>query len=154
QAFMHRPRLLIMDEPTSGLDPLNQQEFYRMVAEARDGGGTIFLSSHIFSEVERTCDRVGIIREGRLVRAATVGALHEMKVHTVEISFAGAAPAEAFAALPGVENLEARDGRLTCTVRGELDPLIKAAAGYTVTNFISHEPSLEELFLTYYELQA
>src|SRR5579875_3011267 len=68
QAFMHRPRLLILDEPTSGLDPLNQQEFYQMVSEARTSGHTVFLSSHVLSEVEQTCTRVGIIREGRLVR--------------------------------------------------------------------------------------
>jgi ABC-2 type transport system ATP-binding protein len=150
QAFMHRPRLLVLDEPTSGLDPLNQLEFYKLVAETKADGRTVFLSSHIFGEVERTCDRVGIIREGQLVRVAEVAALHEMKVHQVEIHFAGPAPAAAFAALPGVEDLESGDGRLTCTVRGDLDALVKAAAHYTVVTFISHEPSLEELFLTYY----
>src|SRR5439155_23151267 len=118
QAFMHKPRLLILDEPTSGLDPLNQQEFYRMVAEVRADGRTVFLSSHIFSEVEHTCDRVGIIREGRLVRVAEVAALHDMKVHAVEIAFAGPVPAETFAHLPGVEDLKATDHRLTCRVRG------------------------------------
>src|SRR5919201_603481 len=76
QAFMHRPRVLVLDEPTSGLDPLNQQEFDEMVREARDEGRTVFLSSHVLSEVEKTCTRVGIIREGRLVR---VGGVHEHK---------------------------------------------------------------------------
>src|SRR6059058_5863033 len=75
QAFMHSPRLLILDEPTSGLDPLNQQEFYKMVAEVRDEGRTVFLSSHILSEVEQTCTRVGIIREGQLVRVGSVAEL-------------------------------------------------------------------------------
>src|SRR5205085_10352930 len=78
QAFMHRPRLLILDEPTNGLDPINQHEFNRMVIEARDAGQTVFLSSHILSEVEQTCNRVGIIREGRLVRLSSVGGLKDL----------------------------------------------------------------------------
>src|SRR6516225_9493148 len=92
QAFMHKPRVFILDEPTSGLDPLNQQEFYRMVAEVRDEGRTIFLSSHILPEVEHTCDRVAIIREGRLVKIDHVSALKEIHRYDVEITFAG--PAE------------------------------------------------------------
>ncbi|HEU5369117.1 MAG TPA: ABC transporter ATP-binding protein, partial [Ktedonobacterales bacterium] len=92
QAFMHRPRLLVLDEPTNGLDPLNQQEFNRMVAEARDAGSTVFLSSHILIEVEQTCDRVGIIREGRLVRVGGVAELKDIKRHEVTITFVGDAP--------------------------------------------------------------
>ena len=95
QAFMHKPKLLILDEPTSGLDPLNQQEFYKMVAETRADGRTIFLSSHILPEVEHTCDRVGIIREGELVRVDDVSALRDLRHHEVEITFAGPAPVDA-----------------------------------------------------------
>src|SRR5213594_3977403 len=88
QAFMHRPRLLILDEPTSGLDPLNQQEFDAMVREARDEGRTVFLSSHVLSEVEKTCSRIGIIREGRLVRVGGVHELKDIKRYEISIVFA------------------------------------------------------------------
>src|SRR5690348_12839633 len=99
QAFMHRPRLLILDEPTNGLDPINQQEFHRMVREVRDDGRTVFLSSHILSEVEQTSDRVGIIREGQLVRVGSVAELKDIKRHEVIITFADGVPAEAFKSL-------------------------------------------------------
>ena len=100
---MHRPRLLILDEPTSGLDPLNQHEFDRMVAEVRGDGRTVFLSSHILSEVESVCDRVGIIREGRLVRVGGVAELKDIRRHEVDLTFAGEPPADAFRDLAGVE---------------------------------------------------
>src|SRR5438067_13058040 len=103
QAFMHRPRLLILDEPTNGLDPLNQQEFDRMVKEVRDEGRTVFLSSPILTEVEQTCTRVGIIREGQLVRVGLVEELKDIKRHEITITFANAVPAEAFKGLDGVE---------------------------------------------------
>src|SRR5260221_10477608 len=105
QAFMHRPRLLILDEPTNGLDPINQQEFNRMVREVRDDGRTVFLSSHILSEVEQTSDRVGIIREGQLVRVGSVAELKDIKRHEVIITFADSVPAEAFKALNDVERV-------------------------------------------------
>ncbi len=153
QAFMHRPRLLILDEPTSGLDPLNQQEFDKMVREAREAGSTVFLSSHILSEVEQTCTRVGIIREGQLVRVGGVAELKDIKRQDVTISFAEAAPAEAFKALPGVDQVEAlADGRtLRLSVSGGLDAVIKAAATYPIVTMTSHEPSLEDIFLRYYQ---
>jgi ABC-2 type transport system ATP-binding protein len=153
QAFMHRPRLLILDEPTSGLDPLNQQEFNRMIAEAREAGSTVFLSSHILSEVEQMCSRVGIIREGRLARVGGVAELKDIKRHEVVITFAEAAPTEAFQALPGVESVEAlADGRtLRLIVPGGQDAVIKKAAQYSVVTLTSHEPSLEDIFLRYYE---
>ena len=153
QAFMHRPRLLILDEPTNGLDPLNQQEFDRMVREVRDEGRTVFLSSHILGEVEQTCNRVAIIREGQLVRIGEVAALKDIKRHDVTITFAGDAPLEAFKALPGVDQAEAlADGHsLRLAVSGGLDGVIKAAAQHPVVNLTSQEPSLEEIFLRYYE---
>ena len=152
QAFMHRPRLLILDEPTSGLDPLNQQEFERMVKDVRDEGRTVFLSSHILSEVEQTCNRVGIIREGHLVRIGAVAELKDIKRHEVTITFAGAAPADAFQSLDGVTQLEAlADGHtLRLTTQGGVDAVIKAAAQYPVVNLTSHEPSLEDVFLRFY----
>src|SRR5579862_8567976 len=153
QAFMHRPRLLILDEPTNGLDPLNQQEFDRMVKEVRDDGRTVFLSSHILSEVEQTCNRVAIIREGQLVRIGGVAELKDIKRHEVVITFANSVPAEAFKSLDGVESVEALpDGRtLRLAVSGGQDAVVKAAAQYSVVALTSHEPSLEDIFLRYYQ---
>ncbi len=153
QAFMHRPRLLILDEPTSGLDPLNQQELDRMVKEVRDDGRTIFLSSHILGEVEQTCTRVGIIREGQLVRVGGIAELKDIKRHEIMITFANAVPAEAFKTLDGVVEVETlSDGHtLRLTMQGGADAVIKAAAQHSVVTLTSHEPSLEDIFLRYYE---
>jgi ABC-2 type transport system ATP-binding protein len=153
QAFMHRPRLLILDEPTNGLDPLNQQEFASMVKEVRDEGRTVFLSSHILNEVEQMCSRVGIIREGRLVRVGGVAELKDIKRHEITITFANRVPAEAFKMLDNVAQVETvADGHtLRLTVQGAADAVIKAAAQYPVVTLTSHEPSLEDIFLRYYE---
>src|SRR5438034_7796087 len=107
QAFMHRPRVLILDEPTSGLDPLNQQEFDGMVKEAAEQGRTVFLSSHVLSEVEKTCSRVAIIREGRLVRIGDVAEVKAIKRYEMTMTFATAMPAETFKTLDGVLEVEA-----------------------------------------------
>jgi ABC-2 type transport system ATP-binding protein len=153
QAFMHRPRLLILDEPTSGLDPLNQQEFDRMVKDVRDEGRTVFLSSHVLSEVEKTCTRVGIIRDGSLVRIGGVSEVSAIKRYEMTISFADAVPAEAFTTLDGVAEVESLDrGRgVRLAMQGSADAVIKAAAQYQVVSLSSHEPSLEDIFLRYYE---
>ena len=149
-AFMHKPRLLVLDEPTSGLDPLNQQEFYTMVREARDQGTTVFLSSHILSEVEHVCDRVGIIRAGKLVRVASLAELHDIRLHRVEIEFAGELPLERLRAADGVSDVTVEDHRVRCVVKGAFAPLLEALAGTQVVNLSSHEPTLEETFLEYY----
>jgi len=149
-AFMHRPRLLILDEPTGGLDPLNQQEFYGLVRDAREDGATVFLSSHILSEVEHTCDRVGIIRDGRLVRLSGLADLHHIRVHRVEAEFEGEAPAAAFRLLPGVEDVRVDGPRLSFIVRGAFDPVLAELSRQRVLNLTSHEPSLEDVFLAYY----
>jgi ABC-type multidrug transport system ATPase subunit len=153
QAFMHRPRVLILDEPTSGLDPLNQQEFDAMVKEARDEGRTVFLSSHVLSEVEKTCTRVGIIREGRLVKVGGVHELKDIKRYEITISFAQPVPVEAFKQLDGVADVENLDnGRaVRLAMQGSADAVIKAAAKYPVVSLTSYEPSLEDIFLRYYE---
>ena len=153
QAFMHRPRLLILDEPTNGLDPLNQQEFERMVREVRDEGRTVFLSSHIMSEVEQTCSRVGIIRAGQLARVGGMAELKDIKRYEITLTFADAVPTETFQQLPNVAHVEAlADGHtLRLTMQGEADAVIKAAAQHPVVSLTSHEPSLEDIFLRYYE---
>jgi ABC-2 type transport system ATP-binding protein len=156
QAFMHRPRLLLLDEPTNGLDPLVQQEFDHLVAEARGEGRTVFLSSHILNEVEHTCDRVALIRKGRLVRVGGVAELKDIKRQEITVTFVDSAPADAFNVLPGVEHVEVlADGHtLRLAVAGGQDSIIKAVARYPVLSLTSHEPSLEEVFLRYYRGDA
>ena len=153
QAFMHKPRVLILDEPTSGLDPLNQQEFDGMVREAREEGRTVFLSSHVLSEVEKTCTRVAIIREGGIVKIGGVHDLKDIKRYEITISFAQPVPLEAFAQLEGVTDVERlNDGRaVRLAMQGSADAVIKAAAHYPVISLTSYEPSLEDVFLRYYE---
>jgi ABC-type multidrug transport system ATPase subunit len=156
QAFMHRPRVLILDEPTSGLDPLNQHEFQQMVFEARAEGRTVVLSSHVLSEVESSCDRVAIIRDGRLVRIGGVAELKDIRHHHIELTFATTPPLEAFRGLNGLERVDlAPDGiTLRLVVQGSVDGLIKLAAQYPVVNIVSEEPSLEDIFLRYYRDDA
>lgn len=153
QAFMHRPRLLVLDEPTSGLDPINQQAFHQLVAEVKAEGSTVLLSSHVLSEVEHTCDRVAIIREGRLARVGAVAELKGIQRHDVVITFLEAVPPAAFEGVPGVEAVEEESGgrTLRLSVSGELDAVVKAAARYPVAAMATHEPSLEEVFLQYYQ---
>ena len=149
-ALQHRPELLILDEPSSGLDPLVQQSFYGLVREAEAEGRTVFLSSHILSEVERTCDRVAIIREGRLVTVDSVEGLRDLAHHQVELRFADAVPAAEFEALPGVSDLVIEDHTLRMRVSGPITPVVQAAARYELLDFVSREPTLEETFLAQY----
>ena len=153
QAFMHRPEVLILDEPTSGLDPLNQQEFDGMVREAREAGSTVFLSSHVLSEVEKTCTRVGIVREGRLVRIGGIAEVKAIKRYEITISFSSPVPPETFASLEGVEKVESlNDGHaVRLAMQGAADAVVKAAARYPVVSLTSYEPSLEDIFLRYYQ---
>ncbi|KWX05455.1 ABC transporter [Carbonactinospora thermoautotrophica] len=148
QAFMHTPELLILDEPTSGLDPLVQQEFLAMVREAKAAGQTVFMSSHVLSEVQHAADRVGIIRAGRLVTVERVEALRSFR--KVEIHFAEPVPADAFTGLPHVSQVQVDGTRLRCRLDGHADALVKAASRFTVVNLRVEEPDLEELFFAYY----
>jgi ABC-2 type transport system ATP-binding protein len=149
-ALQHRPDLLMLDEPTSGLDPLVQQTFYEIIREAKAEGRTIFLSSHILSEVEKTCDRVAIIRDGRLVKVDRVEALRDLAHHQVELRFSGDVPVGAFAALPGVSDVSTEDNLLRLRVSGSIAPVVREAANYELLDFVSREPSLEETFLAQY----
>jgi ABC-2 type transport system ATP-binding protein len=122
QAFMHRPELLILDEPTLGLDPLMQREFRRLVTESVAEGATVFLSSHVLSEVEAVCDRVGLIREGRLRRVGTLNDLRAMRIHRIEAVFAGQLTTAELARIPGVTDPRVEDHQLSCAVQGSVGP--------------------------------
>jgi ABC-2 type transport system ATP-binding protein len=149
-ALQHRPELLILDEPTAGLDPLVQQTFFEILREVIAGGGTAFLSSHILSEIEKSCDRVAIIRDGRLVKVDRVDALRDLAHHQVELRFAGPVPMADFEGLPGVSDVSADDHVLRLRVYGTMAPVIRAAARHELLDFTSREPSLEETFLAQY----
>jgi ABC-2 type transport system ATP-binding protein len=153
-ALQHRPELLMLDEPTAGLDPLVQQTFFGVLHEAVADGATVFLSSHILSEVEKTAGRVAIIREGLLVKVGTVDDLRDLAHHQVELRFAGEVPAAAFEALPGVSEVVVEDHVLRLRVAGAITPVVQAAAKYELLDFVSREPSLEETFLAQYGREA
>ena len=147
-ALMVRPDLLVLDEPTSGLDPLMEQTFRHCVHEARDRGQTVFLSSHMMSEVEALCDRVGILRDGRLVEMGTLDEMRHLSALTVEARLDGAVPD--LSVVPGVSAVETNGSTVRCQVRGPIEPLVKVLAEAGVTELLSREPSLEELFLAQY----
>ena len=147
-ALMTRAGLLVLDEPTSGLDPLMEQAFRRSISEARDRGQTVFLSSHILSEVEALCDRVGILRQGKLVEMATLAQIRHLAALSVEAAFDG--PVPDLSGVPGVGAVEVNGQVVRCHVRGPVAPLLKALATANVTELQSREPSLEELFLAQY----
>jgi ABC-2 type transport system ATP-binding protein len=153
-ALQHRPDLLILDEPTSGLDPLVQQTFFEVIREAKAEGRTVFLSSHILGEVEKTCDRVAIIRDGRLVKVDRVEALRDLAHHRVELRFSGEVPVAAFSGLPGVSDVTSEDHVLRLRVSGSIAPVVREAARYELLDFVSREPSLEETFLAEYGRSA
>jgi ABC-2 type transport system ATP-binding protein len=148
-AFESRAELLILDEPTGGLDPLMEMAFRETVHEAKNRGQTVFLSSHILSEVEAVCDRVGILRQGRLVDQGTLADLRHVGAQTVEVVFEGEAPT--LPPLPRVAVASAGANALRFEVSGDVGPLIAALADYPVKTLTSREPSLEEIFLHHYQ---
>lgn len=150
-AMFHQPPLLILDEPSGGLDPLVQEEFLRIIAETSHAGRTVFFSSHILSEVERVCDRVGIIRDGELIKVETTDSLLGKQFRHVRLSFEEVVDSAAFAALPGVQDLRSEDHTLNFTLLGGLDALIKLTAQHNLLDMQLERPSLEEIFLTYYD---
>jgi ABC-2 type transport system ATP-binding protein len=150
-AVFHRPELLILDEPTSGLDPLMQEEFLALVREERERGCAVFLSSHELDEVERVCDRVGIIRGGRLIAVERVGELLGRAQRRVSVEFEERLDPAWLAGLPGVADLEVDGTRARFHLGGGPDPLLKALAAHPVAEIEIAHPTLEEVFLTYYE---
>ena len=150
QALMHRPALAVFDEPTSGLDPLVQQVVYELVAEATADGRTVFVSSHVLSEVQHIADRVALIREGRLQLVDSVETLRQRALTRVEVTFATPPPEGAFAHVPGVHEVERRGPVVRLTLEGSADPLVKALAQFEVEALDSHEADLEDVFLEQY----
>lgn len=150
QAFMSEPELLVLDEPTSGLDPLMQREFLALVREARDAGRTIFLSSHILSEVEEVADVVGILRQGKLVVVDSVESLKARALRRIDLTFAGEPPVAALSGVSGVREVVSSGTTAHLVVEGSTADLVAALAPYRVEDVVSHEADLEEIFLAFY----
>jgi ABC-2 type transport system ATP-binding protein len=152
-ALMHKPELLILDEPTSGLDPLMQQTFNQLMHEVRAEGRTVFLSSHVLSEVQAICDRVAILRDGRLRAVETVEKLTHVDFRWVTINFRDAVPAavsSTLSHLEGASNFSQNGKSVRLQLTGDFDPIIRALDSGYITDLRVQEPSLEEIFLAYY----
>ncbi len=153
QAMFHRPPLLMLDEPTGGLDPLVQEEFLDIIEEVRAEGRTVFFSSHNLAEVERVCDRVGIIRDGRLAAVETTETLVDKSFRHVRLVFAENVDPGPFEALPGVRDLKVEGAKISFTLYDDLDEMVKLAARHRLVSLEYERPSLEEIFLTYYQAE-
>ncbi len=149
-ALMHKPDLLILDEPTSGLDPLVQQTFLQLMREAREGGQSVFLSSHVLSEVQAICDRVGILRDGRLEEVKRVSDLMKQDYRVVVVRLRDPAPESLFTELPFVSGVKVNGRETTLHLTGPFNPLLDALRNVYVEDLDVVEPSLEDIFLTYY----
>ncbi len=148
-AFQHDPALLILDEPTDGLDPLIQRGFEELLRDLRDRGRTIFMSSHDLAEVERTCERVAVVRSGRLVAEETIKELKRLQRRTVEVTFAGAVPPE-LALVPRMTILSQDGSRVRLAFEGDLNPLLRFLAGHHVADLLLAPPRLEDVFMAFY----
>ena len=153
-AFMHRPELLVLDEPTSGLDPLMQHEFENLLRETADQGRTVFLSSHELDEVQRAADRIGIIKDGRLVAEDTVEGLRRAAPQKMQVRFRRPVDPASLAAVTGVTVTAADGPRMTLDVTGEIGPVLKVIASCDPVDLISRPADLDELFLDYYREPA
>lgn len=151
QAFMAEPEVIVLDEPTTGLDPLVQREFQAIVREVRERGATVFLSSHVLSEVQAVADSVGILRQGRLVEVRAVTALTARALHRLRFEFARIPPDTAvLRALDGVRTVRAEGRTVHVEIEGSTAELLKVVAPHDVVDITGHEPDLEDVFLTYY----
>lgn len=149
-ALMHEPKLLVMDEPTVGLDPLLQNEIHKILKEMRDRGTTILISSHNLPEVEGLCDRVAIIKEGKLVAVESIKALGEKKLHKIDVRFIGKFKTEDFK-IDGIDSIREVDGGLMITASGDLNPILNAVTKYKVSDLEITHASLEDVFMKFYE---
>ena len=150
-AFMSRPELLVLDEPTAGLDPLVQAEFAEIVAEARDEGRTVFLSSHVLSEVQRIADAVIVLRAGKVVAKGAVEEFRHLAGQVFTVRFSDASPAAELRATSGVTQVEVRGNEVHGVVEGPPNPLLAVLARHPIDHFVLEEPDLEQAFLRYYE---
>jgi len=154
QAFMHKPDVLILDEPSSGLDPLMQEAFYELLAEAKTRGAAVFMSSHILSEVQKVCDRVGIIKGGRLIAERSIAEMIREAAHTFEVTFKEAPPLAELKRVHGL-HVTAHDAhQVTIQLHGELPPLLAVLARHAVVQLEVRQLDLEELFMHYYTNDA
>jgi ABC-2 type transport system ATP-binding protein len=148
-AIQHDPSVLILDEPTEGLDPLIQRSFEEVLGALRGRGRTIFMSSHDLAEVERVCERVAVVRDGRLIAEESIAGLHRLHRRTAEIVFAAAIP-DALTALPGVSVVARRGRRVELTIDDELNPLLRLLADHEVESLVLAPPRLEDVFMGFY----
>lgn len=151
QAFMHQPQVLILDEPSSGLDPLMQEVFYDLLRESKARGASIFMSSHVLSEVQKVCDRIGIIREGKLMSERTLSELIDDSAHTFDITFKNSPPEAAIKKLKGVSGVAVRDNTLSLNMKGDLSPFFQLLAAHEVLKINTRSLDLEDVFLQFYE---
>jgi len=155
QAFMNKPEFLILDEPSGGLDPLMQREIQGLMRETADSGGTVFLSSHTLSEVQRVSDRVGIIRQGKLIALESIGSLRAKGIRKIEIELAREPDVSVFSGVPGIRSLLIERNRVFISHEGKMQTLLAAVMSKCELRDIStNEADLEEVFLTYYHEES
>jgi ABC-2 type transport system ATP-binding protein len=148
QAFMHRPQLLILDEPTLGLDPLMQRELRKLIDEVSNLGATVVLSSHVLSEVESFCTRIGLINKGRIVRVGTLAELRSSRIHKISIQFEGVIPTKSELESAGAQSVNDAGQIVNLEIRGSIDQVLKVISKYQVVEIDSRELSLEEVFFS------
>ncbi|WP_191561566.1 ABC transporter ATP-binding protein [Metabacillus idriensis] len=153
QGLLHEPKLIILDEPTSGLDPLMQQKFFELLEEENKKGATILFSSHILSEVQRLCNRVAIIKEGKIVTVEKISTLQENTYKKFKIE-ANTKLEQNYFNLTGVNNLEVKNNVASFIFKGNINTIMKKIADIEITNLWIEEPDLEEIFMHYYEKEA
>jgi beta-exotoxin I transport system ATP-binding protein len=149
QGLLHSPKLLFLDEPTAGLDPLMQRKFFDMIRQENARGVTVFFSSHILGEVQRLCNRVGIIREGKIVEISDIRTLQQNNYKKVNVTAEGLSPATFD--LPGVTNLQTEDSMIRFFFKGDINAVLQKLSAIPVSDVTIEEPTLEEIFMHYYE---
>lgn len=153
QGLLHEPKLIILDEPTSGLDPLMQQKFFDLIKQENQKGATVFFSSHILSEVQRLCDRVAFIKEGKIIRLEKMSSLQENSYKKIKVETKAALDKDYFN-IPGVSNLKTKGKEIDFIFRGNINSIMQKIAGTELRNVAIEEPDLEEIFLHYYEKEG